>query len=336
MKKNPVNPKPPRLIYVYVLVDENEFKKNGRNVIKSALYVGKGIGARMHEHIREAKQALADSSNVVQRINQSKVQKLVEMLERGSQISAFRISAGYSSDKDAFLAESLAITLINSSRGDNNKLLNAVSGHNSVPIADMATHFLFAGSKVERLPAIANELAILVKTTDKESATDHFVPLKKKYIYKGEPVNGISVMTLGRTKKPRRAWNPINPWTDLEAIDRARHYWPFSIEKIMNWLSSRNERPRYLFAAVPDGMNSVVRYIWEIDWDSGVEFHPFQKDGKTGKWGFNLFENQESPPSRNFDVCRKKYLGTVLKEDRKGKEVQVLSGYSMGTRLIGI
>jgi hypothetical protein len=249
-------------------------------------------------------------------------------------VKAFRISAGYSTDDDAYIAEALTITLINSTRAEGNKLLNAVRGHHSVDIADMATHFLFAGSEDMELPAKSVEKAVLVKTTEEESSTAHYEPSKReRWMYKGNPVDGVVVMRAVREKRPRRAWDPMRPWDDQEAADRARHYWPFGKETIMGWLEGQ-DRPRYLFAAVPDGAKSVVRYIREIDWTKGLEFHPFEKGGSVGKWGFSLLDGE----SKDLKACREKYLGKCLVENREGsaRPTQVLNGYNKGVRVIGI
>lgn len=333
-KNKPMEVVEVKLIYIYVLVDEKVFEASGGNVIKSALYVGKGTGARMDEHLREARASLEDETRIDSQSNPAKVKALVEMLKAGKQVKAFRISAGYSTDNDAYIAEALAITLINSTRAEGNKLLNAVAGHHSVDIADMATHFLFAGSADMELPTKSVEKAVLVKTTDKESGTVHYAPSKReRWVYKGNPVDGVVVMRAVRDKKPRREWDPMRPWSNDEAVDRARHYWPFGKETIMGWLKGQ-DRPRYLFAAVPDGAKSVVRYIWEIDWTKELEFHPFEKGGGVGKWGFSLLDGE----SKALKACREKYLGKWLVEEREGRagKTQVLSGYTAGVRVIGI
>ena len=323
-----------KLIYIYVLVDADAFAASGRDVIKSALYVGKGTGSRMDAHISEAIRSLENPELIDSKSNPAKVKKLVEMLKAGRQIKAFRISAGYSTDTDALRAEALAITLINSTRSEGNKLLNAVRGHHSVDIADMASHFLFAGSEEMLLPTESTEHAVLVKTTDKEASTAHYEPRVRTSVHhKGNPLDGVVVMKATREKKPRRKWDPMMPWDDMEAADRARHFWPFGKETVVRWIEGV-ERPRYLFAAVPDGAKSVVRYIWEIDWTKKLEFHPYEEGGNSGKWGFPLLAGETD----DLKACREKYLGKVLLEDREGRagKTQVLNGYNMGVRVIGI
>jgi hypothetical protein len=324
----PIKKMTSKLIYVYVLVDDKEFEKHDRDVIKSALYVGKGTGARMDAHIKEATKALNDPALLRGVSNPSKVKALAARLEKGGQIKAFRISAGYSTDRDAYLAESLAITLINSSRNPENKLLNQVSGHNAVPIADMATHFLFAGSEDIYLTAKPLKYAVLVKATTDGVGTAVFKTTKKLFHFKGQAILNVKVMKAAGPRKDRRGWDPMNPWTSLEAQERARQFWPIASEKVVDWLSNGSaSRPDFLFAAVPDAGKTVVRYIWEIDWSRGIEFHP---DGK--QWGFYLTEDD----NQALKKCKESYLGKVLHTVNKGQKTQALKNYSSGVRVIGI
>jgi hypothetical protein len=97
-------------------------------------------------------------------------------------------------------------------------------------------------------------------------------------------------------------------------------------------MANDKSRPRYLFAAVPDGSKSVVRYIWEIDWKAGLEFHPYDKGGATGKWGFKV----KRGTSPEIKACKEKYLGKWLWENKGDRKVQALYGFPYGARVVGV
>lgn len=329
-----------KLIYIYVLVDQDKFQRS-KDIIKSAIYVGKGTGARMDAHIQEAKLALQDKSRLDTASNPEKVKQLVAMLEEGKQIKAYRISAGYSTDEDAFIAEALAITLINSSRSEDERLLNAVSGHGSTKITDMVEHFLFAGCTDVTLPETSDTSAIFVKVGGDGDFYKHEHEEEEK-------ISGITKMSEGQVKKSkkrreekleiRRGWDPMEPWNNEEATERARRYWPFKEERVIEWINNPAKRPKFLFAGIKDGNKTVVRYIWEIDWSKNLEHYP------GNRWGFPLKE--EATPSAALKAVQEQYLGACLynpvkEEDLKDKKKQItmkqaLSAYAHGVRIIRI
>lgn len=320
----------PKMIYVYALVDRAKFTRN-HDLIKHALYIGKGTGSRMSEHMREVLRSLnCEIANDIE-VKKRKVEELKELVINGRKIQAIRISAGYLSDEDAFRAEALAITLINSSRAaaGTKLLLNAVNGHHAQRVSDMQEHFLYTQADDELLPAKPDEYAILVKTTDKESVDSNWNRLKTPFIHKRKEVEKITVCSYKGEKRSRRAWDPLNPWSAEEAHARAHHYWPFKSSRVISWLSGDANRPTWLFAGVPDGKDTVVRYAWKIDWSKNWEFYPFEKGGVSGKWGVPVTDPKELFPHH--------LLGKrLVMKSKAGKTAQVLAGYSMGVRVIGI
>lgn len=140
----------------------------------------------MREVLRSLNCEIANDLEVKKR----KVEELKELVINGRKIKAIRILAGYLSDEDAFRAEALAITLINSSRAvaGTKLLLNAVNGHHAQRVSDMQEHFLYTQADDELLPAKPDEYAILVKKTDKESVDSNWNQLKTPFIHKRKEV----------------------------------------------------------------------------------------------------------------------------------------------------
>ncbi len=333
MKGNDTANKKPKFIYVYALVDRKKFTKD-RDIIKHALYVGKGTGSRMSQHMSEVKSSLNSeirNENKVKEGKLRKLERLTELVKQGRMIQAIRISGGYLSNEDAFRAEALAITLINSYRkaAGLDQLLNAVNGHHAQRISDMQEHFLYTQADDEHLPRKPDEYAILVKTTDKVSGDSHWNPLQAAFVHKGREVERVRVYSQKSAKQSRRAWDPLNPWSAEEAYARAQRYWRFDASKVNSWLGGMSNRPTWLFAGVPDGKDTVVRYVWKIDWSKDWEFYPKQKGSNSGKWGIPVTDPNE--------LISHPLLGKRLViKNKVGKTTQVLAGCSTGVRVIGI
>jgi hypothetical protein len=319
----------PKIIYVYVLVDRKSFTKS-KDIVKHALYVGKGTGSRMSQHMNEVMKRLRGEAGSGDGANKKKIEELMKLAKAGREVQAIRISAGYLSDKDAFRAEALAITLINSARASSGAslLLNAVNGHHAQHICDMQEHFLYTQADDELLPKKPSEHAILVKTTDKEMSESQWRPLQRSFTHKGVVFPKITVCSQVRERARRRAWDPLDPWSPEEAHARAYHYWPFKTERIVSWLEDSVGRPKWLLAGVPDGNDTVVRYAWHIDWDKNWEFYPKEKGSLTGRWGV--------PISDANAIVQHPLLGKRLVENRDSKRVQVLKDHTSGVRVIGI
>ncbi len=327
LKRTPM--KKPKLIYVYALVDGERFKRYP-DIVREALYIGKGTGSRMSEHMSEVLTHLDSDQGSEGAPPSRKIKALMDAVKSGRKIKAIRISAGYLTDEDAFRAEALAITMINAYRSSSKKelLLNAVNGHHAQRIADMKEHFLYAQSEDEFLPTKPDEYAILVKTSDHESSDQHWAPLKKSFTHKKELIPMVTAMSPRRGKKARRAWDPLDPWSPEEAHDRAQRYWPFKTSTVVEWLAGEKNRPTWLFAGVPDGGDTVVRYAWRIDWGKNWQFFLMNSETGTGKWGI--------PVERPEELTLHPLLGRRLMEERTGKETQALAGYAHGVRVIGV
>lgn len=323
-----------KLIYVYMLVDEAKFKKQKiKNLFKAAIYVGKGTGSRMHEHTQQVLRALDDEEKLGILPNPKKIEVLKRNIEEGKAVKAVRISAGYSSDKDAFRAERLAIDIVNSFRSEDvdDRLLNAINGHGA-GACDIGEHFIFAACEEYLLPKSSQTQAILVKTATHDSGDGHFRTKKDPFFFKGKEIPSIALMGRElRARKKRRAWDSLAPWSDEEARARCCRYWPIAKDKVVGWLTDKPlDRPTVLLGGVPDGSETVVRYAWKIDYSAKTVSDPnrweFYDWGKNSAWSIPIGE-----PIYNHPL-----LGKKLMEKRDGKKVQVLRAFAKGMRVLSI
>lgn len=311
-------------IYIYALIEKEKYFHN-QDIVRDALYIGKGTSSRMSAHLNEVERCMKDKSKIADSSNPEKIQKIIEITKKGRVIIPIRISDDYLEDEDAFLAESMAISCINTSRESMGipLLLNAVNGHHQKRIADMEEHFLYTQCEDVELPEVPEEYAILVKTTDQVINDVRWKKLKEPFISKdGKKIPKITIYSPISDKIDRRAWNPLDPWTPEEAHSRAYHYWYFKPERVIDWLNNSKDRPKYLFAGVPDGKDTVVRYVWEIDWNKNWERYD------SGQWGIPVTDPSE--------LIQHELLGKRLMLKKDGKLQQVLLGYAKGVRVIGI
>jgi hypothetical protein len=107
-----------------------------------------------------------------------------------------------------------------------------------------------------------------------------------------------------------RGWDPFDPWTDQEARERARRYWPIAAHRVRSWLAEPETSPRCLLLGIPepDG-RTVVRYAWQIDPQGSWEFYRLEAMGHTARQaspgpstaGLGLVRDKErtSPASPN-------------------------------------
>jgi hypothetical protein len=134
----------------------------------------------------------------------------------------------------------------------------------------------------------------------------------------GERVRLMKTVDVLDGAKTRRGWDADRPWTAEEAAERARHYWPLALERVIRWCEDPGSAPQSLLLGIPlpDG-RTVVRYAWQID-AAGVWSHYVD----SGRWGIPIGRPLLSHPR----------LGHVLYEYRDGRRVQVLLNHSSGIR----
>lgn len=118
----------------------------------------------------------------------------------------------------------------------------------------------------------------------------------------------------------RRGWDPGDPWSDTEARERARHYWPIARQRVLGWIEAPSTMPSELLMGIRSGAGkTVVRYVWTIDpegvWDVG--------DGE-GWVGVPLGRSLRNHPA----------LGKALMQESGGKRYGALRGFAAGWRVV--
>jgi hypothetical protein len=128
-----------------------------------------------------------------------------------------------------------------------------------------------------------------------------------------------------RTEDPlpgliRRGWDPQDPWSDLEARERARRYWRIARWRVQEWLEHPDTMSRQLVMGVPSNGRTVIRYAWDIDPDGVWE------TGQDEAWfGVPLGRRVYDHPA----------LGkAILVEDDHGQRRAALQGFAAGWRVI--
>ncbi len=133
--------------YIYGLSDPDQATEPN-DLISSLFYVGKGTGDRLHAHIASVLSALKNDVELGKLTNQEKVRRIIAGIEGGNVPRSVKISSGYESENDAYLAESFAIELINSvlvARGLP-QLTNIAKGRGRA-IMDMEEHNRFVSAE---------------------------------------------------------------------------------------------------------------------------------------------------------------------------------------------
>ena len=211
-------------------------------------------------------------------------------------------------------------------------LLNAIRGHGA-GACEIGEHFIFAACEEYLLTTKKLDThAILVKTKSQHMDDWKSSPIKTPFKFKGKAIPSIAIMGRGlRRQKPRRAWDPLAPWSDEEARARCCRYWPIAKDKVVGWLTDKPlDRPTVLLGGVPDGSETVVRYAWKIDYSAKTASDPNRWEyydwGKDSRWGIPIGER----------VAKHPLLGKKLMEKRNGKKVQVLLAFPHGVRVLGI
>jgi hypothetical protein len=322
--------------YIYGLVDPQALHDTSGDPLLSIFYIGKGRRSRWAEHEKEVRIALQREEILLERYS-SKAERIRKILDRGQQVPALRLSAGYLDEQDAYCAEALAIDTVGAALAAASRppLTNATPGHYA-GFLWLREHFVFTEVVEEDLKAgLANQATgpaqteLLVKgTTDDLDMPDQRVSLAASLpaavAALAHRVTALETLD-DQIVASRRGWKPYDPWTDLEARERARRYWPIAPGRVASWIESPSTMPARLLLGIPEpGGRTVVRYAWRIDPAGSWEYYP-----QTNRWGIPLAERLRNHPR----------LGRALYETRTGHDgssarVQVLLNYSSGIRVI--
>jgi hypothetical protein len=319
--------------YIYGLIDPVALQQTGDQLL-SVFYVGKGQRSRWASHEQDVRKALATEEILLERRG-SKAERIRMILERGQQVPAIRLSAGYVDEDDAYHAESLAIDTINALlvAAGRPPLTNATPGHHA-GFVSLREHFVFTEATELAIDGAAGvqqrqgsgTTEILVK-----GASWSFIrPAQRRASPEVLPsdvtdlADRVLAIDLLGDDHPEafesRGWDPFDPWSDLEARERARRYWPIAPHRVRSWLLHPEQMPVHLLLGIPaPGGLTVVRYAWQIESGGIWEFYTDWR-----RWGVPLGK-------RNLDHPR---LGAALYETRNGRHQQVLAGYASGIRVL--
>jgi hypothetical protein len=137
--------------YIYGLVDPLALHQTGDQLL-SIFYVGKGNRSRWAHHETEERRALNREEVRLER-RSSKAERIRMILDRGQQVPAVRLSAGYLNEADAYRAEALAIDTVNAVlvAAGRPTLTNATPGHHA-GFVWLGEHFAFTETVVTSKP----------------------------------------------------------------------------------------------------------------------------------------------------------------------------------------
>lgn len=316
--------------YIYGLVDPDVNVSANAALserLAAVFYVGKGTGNRMDQHGFEAQKLIED--DLVDELDverQRKLRRCVEILQSGGKVQTIKLMGGFEREEDAYRAESFAIEAVNAVRAETGRerLTNAVAGH-GISTESLETYFdrLHVEDVVTSLDAEYE--SILVKGTSEDMESGNYVaaPVSefegnanipqdvRDAIAFMQQVDGAPIL--------RRRWDRHQPWSDEEARERGRRYWPIDRARVFSWVRGESNPPKYLMLAIPEAQGrTVVRYVWEIDPSQKWEIYA------GGRWGIPLGDAVEDHP----------YINKSLRvESESGKTVQALLNYSSGIRI---
>lgn len=293
--------------YVYLLMKEpvsEPFR------VENIIYVGKGKGSRWMQHFTSSLKNEVNGVNV-----SDKDQAILDALNRvdpetGYEEFAYFVQWGMS-ERAAFALESTLIKLLKSQPGVH--LTNRVSGQHQgeylLPVGEVRRLFGIEDLEVERVSSEAlsefvpggsredDVLCVVVKgsTHDLNDSSEEVA------IDIDPDVEGTVPTSISRESEAsagtRRRWDPATPWTDAEARERARKYWPISGANVSN-LQEIAEDGRLQVAMLvvdPREERSVVRYTWRVDPDG--QWLEYWEEGesdvfyKLGRYGIPLGES---------------------------------------------
>lgn len=316
--------------YVYGIVDPTEVDltqaPTKEEQLGAVIYVGKGTGNRMDQHLRDAQYLLEHSPDSLS-VAGRKLNRLAELLQAGTPPKTIKLMAGFENEVDAYRAEAFAIEAVNAVRMSKGRslLTNAVKGH-GVAMEDLGNYMdrLNVEQIITTFDSAEESILVVLRQVDlvgAESVEDE-IPDSYHTKFSEEALKKIVYMSRGDGKERRRGWDRHNSWSDDEARERARKYWEIGYSRVNSWLENPETMPKYLMAGVQEAGKTIIRYIWEIDREGVWEAH----DGNMGKidWGIPLGKTVEDHP----------YMNTILyKTKSDGSITQVLQGNSSGIKI---
>lgn len=314
--------------YIYGIVDPTEVDLSKaptkEEQLGAVIYVGKGTGNRMGQHLKEARYLLERNPEALA-VAGRRINRLAELLRAGNPPKAIKLMAGFEDEADAYRAEAFAIEAVNTARLalGRSLLTNAVKGH-GIAMEDLESYMNRIDVETTVLPMNSAEESIFVKITSEDMADwksyEVSEPAFETSRVSSLALSRVVFMDDGERLDDRRGWDRYNPWSEHDAKKRAYRYWPIKPETVSGWIEEPDTMPRYLIAGVEEEEGTVVRYVWEIDPQGTWEAY---RTTSGTRWGI--------PLGRLVDDHR--LLNKVLKDGAREGTPQVLQNYSAGIRV---
>lgn len=325
--------------YIYGIIDPTELSDENPSItdrLGATIYVGKGVHDRLNSHVKNARALMEYEAQTlleegVEELEEDaandepglgrKLARLKELLESDIEPEVYKFVAGLSNEEEAYGVESFAIEAVNAIRSAMGRtpLTNAVKGH-GVACEPLENYVDRMNVGVEALNFDSEYDSILVKANNRDMMQHHSA-LDPQAVELGNRLPAdlrekISFMVTDETTGIRRGYDPAVPWSDTEARERCGKYWPISEDRVHEWLRNPEAAPKYLMGGVKLNGETIIRYVWELDWSKPIERF---EDGK--RWGLPLGEAMNDHP----------YLNKCLVDADTG--AQVLHNYAAGIRI---
>lgn len=296
------------------------------NSLESVFYVGKGSKSRWKEHFLETRSKMkreGAGEELAYTPKQLVIRALYlssRNLELDIEQQAYFIARNLE-PQQAFMIESVLIKML---RELGLGLTNEYPGHHQsgflVPVGEVRRFLEIEYRKVEvvssedlenYLPGWAKQdrsLVILVKgsTEDKDLLEDRVSDERGRF-------EGAVFADAVGTGEQRRGWNPKRPWSDEEARERARHYWPVAppvAETLYEIAQDGRVRLALGIFNEQEGV-TVIRYSWAIEPD--------------GQW-LDYAPRIGIPLGNAFDEGEDPWLGSCLINKQNGRQPLNASG----------
>ncbi|WP_297006003.1 GIY-YIG nuclease family protein [uncultured Corynebacterium sp.] len=291
--------------------------------LRNIFYVGKGKGARWQQHFKDTVTDLRRrdvDATVTLSAKKQTISDLIDAADGDLDIERHAYLVEWSlTEAEALRTEALVIKMM---RSYGNVLTNEVAGHHEaevlMPAGEVRRFYAAEKAEIERVrtadladflpggPREREGICVVVKGSSEE------MPLSPDIIGDG-PVGHFWDAEAGEPFEDvvRRGWDPRWPWSDDEARERARHYWPVG-DATADILAGIAEDGRLTLAMAitdPRARQTVVRYSWVVD-DTDERWLRYLGTGRVG-FPLGTANNESWDP----------WLGKCLIREEDGKQL---------------
>lgn len=252
--------------------------------LENVYYVGKGRGSRWASHFKNAELEVRGEGEGDAEIRRAAKDLEISALfaEHGDdvEIEDFVYLVDWELTEDqAFRVEALMIKMLRDMPGVS--LTNLVSGHHEhrvlLPAGEVRRYWGSDDMPVERLSDLEDflpggergdeEVYVVVKGSAQVMGYSEDLITDEE----GRFAGSVRTEIQGLDDWVRPGWDPRTPWTDDEARERGRHYWPMSVERAEVLREIALDDRLYLALMVEDAVSkrTVVRYLWDVEESDG-------------------------------------------------------------------